>query len=486
MSADKKNKMNKGILLNVVLILVLLAVAAGAIGFLILPKITEKYPWLPMYLMDKLHPSAVEEAKGPVHVMFLFTDHFEPDDQPTMDRWTKAYREMAVQYQDADGRHPQHSWFWFFADAKPEERPLFLNQLSRMAYEGFGEIELHMHHAHDTSESFLKQMNKAISLSTQAGTMVTAEPQPRKTFAFIHGLWGLDNSRGKGACGVNNELILLRQLGCYADFTNPSWGVMHPAMVNRLYYATDDPKKPKSYNRGPEVEVGKAGVGDLFMFTGQSTLRWQGWRPVYDHGEIQTAELPTESRIDAWIREGVHVKGRPEWIFVKVFAHSNRPEDHEAVLGEWGRRMNQYLTTRYNDGQNYILHYVTAREGFNIAKAAEDGLSGNPNDFRDYRVLPYVNHYLYATAPYEAISFGPDRGVLRFLAEDGTTVKIRIRAHHVSLTGGVEVLETREMEDETEVTFKVLGTGIVGISHGGLGTYLAPEAPAVPAAENAA
>ena len=42
-------------------------------------------------------------------------------------------------------------------------------------------------------------------------------------FAFIHGNWSLDNSRPDGRwCGLNNELILLRELGCYADFTLPS------------------------------------------------------------------------------------------------------------------------------------------------------------------------------------------------------------------------------------------------------------------------
>ena len=33
------------------------------------------------------------------------------------------------------------------------------------------------------------------------------------------------------------------------------------------------------------------------------------------------------------------------------------------------------------------LHYVTAREVFNLVKAAEAGKSGDPNPFRDF-VLP--------------------------------------------------------------------------------------------------
>ena len=45
----------------------------------------------------------------------------------------------------------------------------------------------------------------------------------RVVFGFIHGNWALDNSRPDGKyCGLNNEITLLRDLGCYADFTMPS------------------------------------------------------------------------------------------------------------------------------------------------------------------------------------------------------------------------------------------------------------------------
>ena len=50
--------------------------------------------------------------------------------------------------------------------------------------------------------------------------------------------------------------------------------------------------------------------------------------------------------------------------------------------------MFDYLEAKYNDGEKYRLHYVTAREAFNIVRAAEDGKSGNPGDFRDY-VIPH-------------------------------------------------------------------------------------------------
>ena len=45
------------------------------------------------------------------------------------------------------------------------------------------------------------------------------------------------------------------------------------------------------------------------------------------------------------------------------------------------------LERSYNDGSRYVLHYVTAREAYNIIKAAEAGKSGDPGAWRDF-VLP--------------------------------------------------------------------------------------------------
>ncbi len=45
----------------------------------------------------------------------------------------------------------------------------------------------------------------------------------------------------------------------------------------------------------------------------------------------------------------------------------------------------------YKDGDKYRLHYMTAREAYNVAKAAEAGHNGNPNEYRDF-VLPKYNY----------------------------------------------------------------------------------------------
>ena len=106
--------------------------------------------------------------------------------------------------------------------------------------------------------------------------------------------------------------------------------------------------------------------------------------PQIENSDIRTSMPPTPERVDLWVQSDIHVQGRPEWIFVKVHTHGTQEEDMDTLLGAPFAAMCQHLQNKYNDGENYVLHYVSAREMYNIAKAAEAGESGNPNDFRDY------------------------------------------------------------------------------------------------------
>lgn len=447
--------------------LALAMVIPTVIGFYVFRTIDSRYPWLWTYVDQKFESNPTHEVSGAKHLMFIFVDHFEPHDQETMERWVSAYREVVKDHVDRDGKRPQHTWFWYFSQSEDSEKSSFLRQLSELAYENLGEIEIHMHHYKDTGESFSALMQHAAELSQDWGALSTVGEVPRTAFGFIHGLWSLDNSRGEGACGVNNELIVLRKLGCYADFTHPSWGPMHPRVINKLYYATDDPQKPKSYETGVQIEAGKPGVGDLLIFTGPSVVRWNGIRPVYDHGDVTMEDIPTYDRIDAWVETGVHVKGRPEWIFIKVFTHGAVAKDHEAVLGKWRDQMHDYLEGKYNDGENYILHYVTAREAYNIAKAAEAGKMGDPNDYRDFIIPPYVNRFFNSSMPFETIKFTEQNAVIRFKAAAGDHVNVRFRVQNVIVTEGAEVHLKTESKYGTELDLLLTGSGMVGFSFGG-------------------
>ena len=359
---------------------------AGAWGYRIYSR--KYYVWLPGYWTWSHSPEPA--VTGPVHLFFLYTDHFEPGEAyHFLERWTAEYPQLAKRHRDADGRPVQHTWFY------PSEQPIDRNLLAlqKLVTAGYGEVELHLHHNHDTEESGRRRYAAGIAYMQKFGFLKT--PDGATHFAFIHGNWGLDNSLGSQFCGINRELALLRDLGCFADFTFPSlYWESQPPFVNNIYAATDD-DRPKSYDHGVPVQQGVPFNGDLMIFQGPLLLI-----PTFDplslfvqveDEEIHPAVPVGPSRVDHWVRAHIHVKGRPDWQFLKVHTHGAEGEaDASETLGPRFDSALTRLETAYNDGQHYILHYVTAREAFNLVRAAIDGKQGDPRQYYDYLVPPYL------------------------------------------------------------------------------------------------
>uniref|UniRef100_Q02BK8 Polysaccharide deacetylase n=1 Tax=Solibacter usitatus (strain Ellin6076) TaxID=234267 RepID=Q02BK8_SOLUE len=345
------------------------------------------YVWLPGYL--RWSTTKEEAASGPIHLFFFFADHFEPgDNYHYMERWLKEYPALASRHQDSTGRPPQHTWFY------PAEQPVDRNMaaLQQLVSAGFGETELHLHHANDTQESARRRFERGIAYFQKFGFL--KGPDGATHFAFVHGNWGLDNSNGAQFCGANRELEMLRQLGCFADFTFPSiqWQAQPPS-VNSIYEATDD-DRPRSYDQGVPLQAGVNPVGDLMIFQGPLLLV-PSWRATLfigiDDGNIHPAAPVGPDRVDTWIRSRIHVKGRPDWQFIKVHGHG--AESEEDATESLGPRFDSALTRfeqRYNDGVRYVLHYVTAREAFNLVRAAADGKTGDPRLYYDYLIPRYA------------------------------------------------------------------------------------------------
>ncbi|MBI3320803.1 MAG: hypothetical protein HYZ91_00880 [Candidatus Omnitrophica bacterium] len=350
--------------------------------------------WLPAYLRSRLiHSSGVR----PTHVMFCLVDHFEPDwNHATLDeqlarveRWAAAYPALAARHRDADGCHPRHSFFY------PAEvyQPAVAERLARLCRDGFGEVEMHLHHDGDTSETLAKRLERAKTDFARHGLLARDRSTGAVRFGFIHGNWALDNARRDGKwCGVNNELSLLHALGCYADFTLPSApSETQTRKINSLYYALDDPRAPKSHDTGCDVRVGRAPNGELLIVQGPLTLNWRrrkyGLLPRIENGELSASNPPSPERVDLWIRASIHVVGREEWVFVKVHTHGAKPSNAEALLGGSLEAMWTSLETRSTAARAFRLHYVTAREMYNIIKAAERGESGDPGSYRSYELI---------------------------------------------------------------------------------------------------
>ncbi len=333
--------------------------------------------------------------KGTMDVMVCIADHFEPDwrganpaqQEERVRAWCERFPALASRHRDADGRPPR--WTFFYPIEAYDAG--HVEALSRLCRQGYGEVEVHLHHDGDTPEGLRATLRQGVKRLADNRLLGVDRETGNPAFAFVHGNWALGNSRPDGRwCGVGGELRVLREAGCYADFTFPSApDPTQPRLVNAIYHATED-GRPRPHDRGRRMRVGGRPTGDLLLIQGPLALTWDPCRRRLrlDTADLRANDPPTPRRVDTWVRDGIGVTGRPEWVFVKLHTHGAQEANMEALLGEAGDRFFRYLGKAYNDGTRYRLHYVTAREMFSIVKAAEAGHAGNPGAVRDFAVRP--------------------------------------------------------------------------------------------------
>ena len=383
-------------------LLLIAALTAYVVAFAGRVYARKYYVFLPDYLRGAIHGVTAGTVSGPTHVFVLMTDHFEPDyDAVKVEDWARRYAALAARHRDSVGRPPQHTFFY----PGEQSSPAIYTTLQTMTRAGLGEVELHYHHHYDTSDTLLPKLVDAVAEFQKYGFLRGTDG--RTQFAFIHGNSGLDNSNGDEMCGVTDEIRMLRGLGCFADFTFPSlFEDSQPRHVNSIYAARDD-DGPKSYDRRMPLTALRDGSADLMIFQGPLIFSPStNLRHLFldlDDGDIHGAEHASPARVDHWIRANVHVPERPDWVFVKLFAHGiSTPEDAEACLGEDFSDALSHLEHAYNDGRRYVLHYITAREAYNLARAAAEGATGEPQQYLDAYAGPYQANICVRPAPSSA------------------------------------------------------------------------------------
>ena len=180
--------------------------------------------WLPGYLRDRLRRHGEAPART---VWVTIADHFEP-------LWKKPSETVATRAGGAlaaragrrsplatrtrrDGLRSTASSTLRRSTARSCVEPLA--EMTRM---GIADVEVHLHHDDDTGPSFVEKVS-SLHATLHARHGLLRKHEGRLAFGFIHGNWALDNGRPDGRwCGVNDEISLLRDLGCYADFTMPA------------------------------------------------------------------------------------------------------------------------------------------------------------------------------------------------------------------------------------------------------------------------
>lgn len=363
-----------------IVLLIVIAVAGSSAGaFWLLLKSRNIDIWFASYLKDRRRQRRVAR-RLPRHIYFCFVDHYEPywnkadpaRAHARVKKWVDAYPKAAADHRDSDGRHPQHSYFY------PEEEydPKVLSDLAALCRRGFGDIEVHLHHDNDNADRLRRTLIDFKNKLARDHGVLRRDAGGELIYAFIHGNWALDNSRPDGRwCGVANELSILKETGCYADFTMPSApSDTQTRKINSIYFAHGRPGKCKSHDSGIDVRIGAWDEDGLLMIQGPLTLNWRqrkfGLIPRVESGELSYDAPPSAERVRLWGECAVSVGGAEEHVFIKVHTHGATEKSSEMLFDRGGFNLLwTELERQYRDAPGYTLHYVTAWELYRKVRA---------------------------------------------------------------------------------------------------------------------
>ena len=366
-------------------------------------KLKWNLPWMVRYPFERAGSFLARTAFEHKHVIFTVADHFEPswsengllpldEQKKALDNYVRMARDTGERLKDVDGVSFAHTYFY------PGEQyfPELLETTAGLQREGLGEVEIHLHHgvdAPDTSENLRNQLVEFRDiLAEEHDCLSRLDGQGDPMYAFVHGNLALANSCGGQFCGVDDEMAILEETGCYADMTLASApNQSQVPMINRIYEYDGDPHQAVPHRSGTRLATGDEEIRFPVIFQGPLVLNWTRTIkgvpvPRIDDGALVYNQPMDIARLRRWMNSNITVKGRSDWIFVKLYCHGFFSFDQDASIGDGAVRFFSEIIENGLNGGGYDVHFASARESFNMALAAVDGKSGNPNDYRDYRL----------------------------------------------------------------------------------------------------
>jgi hypothetical protein len=365
-------------------------------------KISYMARWIPSYCWQQLMR---QRPRGRTHLIFVLADHFEPSIVPgqgseraaqaeqerRLERWCREYPRLFENFRDAEGRPFVHTYFY---PAEQYEQSL-VARLAEHCHKGWGEIEIHLHHGvgtPDSAENTRRQLTEFRDrLAHDHDCLCYWDNPTQPRYAFVHGNFALANSNHGIGCGVDSEMQILAETGCYADMTLPS-GAYHGAQtskINSIYECGLPLEEQAPHRRGRDLERGRAAQIFPIMVQGPLLLdfrpgRASKWLGI-ENSALTGPSPATLHRLASWKRAAISVKGRPDWLFIKLHCHGMDPRHEDAMLGAPMQEFLRELVAGAEE-RNEVLHFLSAREMVNVVLAACDGREGNPGDYRDYQL----------------------------------------------------------------------------------------------------
>lgn len=373
----KKRKVAQVLAMYRVVAIILLTLISGILLWLSLYAL-RRYKWI---IMSRRYSARlnIRSNQGPINVYLAICDHYQPFygqvsqeiAEHRVVTWCREYPRIARQYQDFRGRHPVHTFFY----SEEDYNPLLLDSIYKLHKDGFCDVEMLITHNNDTAVNLKRKIEEFRDVLFHHHGLLRKDSNGNIIYGFIHGYWALNNSRPDGRfCGVDHEIPILKETGCYADFTYPSApDLTQPTVVNSIYFAKDIPQIPKAHEHGYPATSRQWSDDALLFIQGPLALNWKKRHlkilPSIEHGGLSYSARFHPSRAELWVKTAIQVTKQPNHIFIKLFTHGAIDQTVRYLFNEDGfAEMWSFLENKYNDGNRFRLYYVTAFEMYDIIR----------------------------------------------------------------------------------------------------------------------
>jgi hypothetical protein len=352
-----------------------------------------RFRWILPYINSppryKNHLSR-EQIQTPVDIYIALCDHFRPFTGNVSQEiaelrvvtWCREYERVARQHIDSSGNHPVHTVFY----SESDYNPYFLDTIARCCRSGLMDVEILIDHNHDTAGNFKRKIEEYRDVLFHHHGLLRKDQFGKITYGFIHGRWALDNARPDGKfCGVRNEIAILKETSCYADFTYPSApDITQPPIINSIYFVPVSTNKSVQHENGSLLQSGSWNDNDLLCIQGPLSIKITSRFPLpvlIDRGEIGFHAPFTKKRMDKWILHAPGIQGIDNSIFIKLYTTGMIDKTIRYLFSENGLHQFWSMLEQFYDGNGqFRIHYVSTWSMYNkIHQLCTENTTSNIN-----------------------------------------------------------------------------------------------------------
>ncbi|MCL2688433.1 MAG: hypothetical protein FWE57_01125 [Chitinispirillia bacterium] len=288
-----------------------------------------------------------QHNQEPLHLYVAFCNHLSPFRgnvsqeiaEHRVVTWQREYTRFASEHRDSLGNQPVHTFFYDEADYNPR----FIDVLYKMCKSGIADVEILLRHGQNTPLNFKHKVEGFRDVLFHHHGLLRRNSEAI-SFAFVHDYTAPGDTRPQKLFDdTNQKRLMLKECGCYADFT----------LTNRK-------KRAAMKNRDD----------DLLLIAEPLGTSWRTLLPRKEFGEISARSRFTPRRARMWLDAAPQINGGAKNIFLKLHTYGAVDSTVRYLFGESGiYELYGYLEKASVYNSDFILHYVSAYEMYRRIQA---------------------------------------------------------------------------------------------------------------------